>query len=571
LKPFRIALISALLFAGCTSPKLCGDRVAWAPGSEHIELGKNDALLVCGDPSHAAWENVPPRQSAKFVRAYLESKGYLEPTIDIDYDTNRVTVDAGKRAVISAILAEGAPPGWSNAPLESNLGRALEKTALDQIEGDALGLLKGMGYACGTLKLEAHPDGRIVLKLSPGTVKTFPPPHDLGDYPVSDAILSRFEPFSPGDPYDIRETILAGRRIESEVASSATYTADCAGDDFKRLDRAASFGPRRSWEIGFGASTEEYPLSFVRWKTNRLWSSASKFQAELFGSNKRQSLSFELKYYYAKTHPRLYLRPAFLVEHRNEDQYETYETKFALYQGRAIDTGNWTLEPEIGFSVSRLHILDVMNPRTTLLFTPEITLGGHTHAFELYQGDPRTGYDGNLAYRYLPGSQASSTGVHRLLLQGTFLTNYRGYVEPRWVLGLRYTLGTLFTTDGTVPDSNKIPPDWFFLAGGDHDLRGFGRNTLPSPELGAASVATVGFESRWPNLISFPLEPLVFTDLGFLGEGNAKFHPDLYLSPGIGVRSPTPIGTVRGTLARGLIPARGVHRWQLFLSFGAEF
>jgi outer membrane translocation and assembly module TamA len=127
------------------------------------------------------------------------------------------------------------------------------------------------------------------------------------------------------------------------------------------------------------------------------------------------------------------------------------------------------------------------------------------------------------------------------------------------------------TTDGTTPDPTKIPQDWFFTVGGDKDIRGFGRNTLPSEILGAGSVATWGFESRWPHLISFPLEPLVFTDFGYLGAGNLRFRPELYLAPGIGFRSATPIGTIRATLARGMIPALSYSHFQFFVSFGAEF
>lgn len=567
--PFFTAALVAV--SACSSPELCGTRVQWAPGSDRVELGKNDQIFVCGDPNHPSWQNVPPRQSAAYLRSFLESKGYLDPKIDVDYDASRVTVNAGKRSTIAVILAEGEPPGWTNAPLETSLGRPIEKTTLDQIESDALGLLRMMGYACGSVRLEAHPDGRIVLKIDAGTAKTFPRAVSRGDYPISDAIFSRYEPFSPGDPFDARELALAGRRVEADVASSAAYSSVCAKDELKSIERTAGFGPRRTWEIGAGASTEEYPLAFVRWKTNRLWSSASSFQIELFGSNKRQKLDFELKHYAFPSSPRLYLRPAFDIVHKNEDQYETLETKAALYLGRPIDVGHWTLEPEFGYSASKLRDVDFSPPRDFELLTPEVNFGAHSHDFELYRADPRSGLDVKATYRYLPGAQADSIGIHRIFVQGTALVNYRGYVEPRWVLGARYTFGTLFTTDGTVPDPEKLPRDWFFLAGGDRDLRGFGRATLPSEKQGAGSIGTVGLESRWPHLFSFPLEPLVFYDLGWVGPGNGKFDGEPYLSPGVGVRSPTPIGTVRGTIARGISPARGIHRWQLFLSFGTEF
>ncbi len=574
LNRLRLLLISSLTAAilnGCSAPELCGDRVVWAPGSERIGLEKNDSLFVCGDPAHPAWQDVPPRQSASFLHSYLESKGYLEPKITIDYDANRVTVDAGKRAVVAIILAENAPPEFSVDPLETNLGQPLEKGTLDRIEGDALSLLKTEGYACATLKLEAHPDGRLVIKINAGSQKTFLRPVSMGDYPVSDPILSRFEPFDSDDRYDIKKTSIAASRMQGEVASSVNYTTVCKDDDFLKLQRSAAFGPPRTWEIGVGASTEEYPLAFIRWKSNRLWKSASKFQIELFGSNKRQELSFELKYYLSEAHPRLYLRPVLSITHRNEAQYDTSGPKFSLYQGRSFDLGKWTLAPEVGFSVSRLRYSNSRYTRTEPIVTPEFTLGGHTNDYELYRGDPRRGFDTHLQYTYVPSAQASSIGVHRLLLTGTYLYNFKNYIQPRWILGIRYKFGTLFTTDGTTPDASKTPPDWFFLVGGDQDLRGFSRNSLPSDQSGAGSVATSGFESRWPGLFSFPLDPLLFLDAGYVGSGNSHFSREVVVSPGFGARSATPLGTIRATYARGYQPAKNIYRSQVFVSFGAEF
>jgi translocation and assembly module TamA len=231
----------------------------------------------------------------------------------------------------------------------------------------------------------------------------------------------------------------------------------------------------------------------------------------------------------------------------------------------------WTVAPEVGFSVSRLRYAHSRYTRTEPIFTPEVSLSGHTNDYELYQGDPRRGFDTTLRYAYVPGAQASSIGVHRFLLTGTYLYNFKSYVQPRWILGLRYKFGTLFTVDGTTPDASKTPPDWFFLVGGDQDLRGFSRNTLPSQFEGAGSVATSGLESRWPGLFSFPLDPLVFVDAGYLGPGNSHFSRELIVSPGFGVRSATPLGTIRATYARGYQPAKNIYRSQVFLSFGAEF
>lgn len=538
-----------------------------------MDIAANDRLLICGDPSYPAWTKIPPGQSATFLRSYLESKAYLEPKITVDYDAKKVVVDAGKRAVITALDSAGdVPPEWSIDPLKTYLDSTLEKTNLDSLTNYAIELLKSLGYGCAKVTLTAHIDGRVILNLQAGKRQIFPLTRDTSSAEVDAEILARYEPFHVGDPFDMRKILLAGRRMESDaVVSSAQYIPTCENGELVSIDRNASFGPRRTWELGIGASTEEYPLSFIRWKNHRLWSSASNFQMELFGSNVRQKISGELKWFSWRADRRFYLRPLAQVEHRVEKQYETIETKATLSAGRTFDTGDWALEPELGFSTRKLRILKTKDNRTDTFFTPGIVLGAHTHDFELYRGSPRTGSDFNLVYDFIPGSQVKSIAVHRLLLQGTTLFNYRGYVEPRWVLGMRFSVGSLYTSDRSTPDESRIPPDWFFLVGGDRDLRGFGRNSLPDEDQGAGSAATTGFESRWPNLFSFPAEPLIFFDIGWLGEGNWRFDKPVFLSPGLGVRAATPLGTIRATYAKGYVPMNHIRRDQFFVSFGTEF
>lgn len=572
LRNASLLLLLPILY-GCSSAEVCDEQLTWVPGSPKVDIPANDRLLICGDPSYPAWTKIPPGQSATFLRSYLESKAYLEPTITVDYDAKKVVVNAGNRAVITALDSTGdVPPEWSIDPLKTYLDSTLEKSNLDSLTNYSIELLKSLGYGCATVTLTAHVDGRVILHLKAGKRQIFPETRDLNSKEVDSEILARYEPFHPGDAFDIRKTLLAGRRMESDsVASSSQYIPTCEKGELVAIDRSASFGPRRTWEIGIGASTEEYPLSFIRWKNNRLWSSASNLQLELFGSNVRQKLSGELKWFTMRADRRFYLRPGAQIEHRVEKQYETIETKATLVAGRTFDTGDWTLEPEAGFSTRKLRILKTLVNRTDTFLTPGLSLGAHTHDFELYRGSPRTGSDFDLIYEYIPGGQVKSIAVHRLVLQGTTLWNYRGYVEPRWVIGMRFGFGSLYTTNDSTPDVSRIPPDWFFLVGGDRDLRGFGRNSLPNEDQGAASAATTGIESRWPNLFSFPIEPLVFFDFGWLGNGNWRFDTPVYLSPGFGVRSATPLGTIRATFAKGYVPMNHIQRGQFFVSFGTEF
>lgn len=571
---------------GCSTPEICEEQITWAPGSPQIGIPANDKILICGDPTYRSWEKIPPGQSAKFLRSYLESKAYLDPKITVDYDASKVVVNAGKRTVVTAIITEGEPVGWKTGPLEIYLDQPLDKTTLDQIQNYSLELLKGMGYACAKVNLTAHTDGRVILGIRSGAPQFFPPTVDLETPEVDVEILGRYEPFHIGDPFDIRKTTLAGRRMEDDsVASSAQYVPTCEGNELRQLNRAAAFGPRRAWEIGAGASTEEYPLTFIRWKSSRLWSSASNFQAQTFASNIRQNVSVELKWFPLKTDRRFYLRPGAQIERRSELKFRTIERKVTGYLGRTFDIGDFAIDPQVGFTARRLHQYKSANDGVNDFLTPGAILNIHTHEYELFRGSPRTGSDLTLTYDFIPGSQVKQISVHRLFAQGTLLWNYKDYVEPRWVLGARYSFGTVMTSDRSTPDPNRVPKDFFFLVGGDRDLRGFARSSLPDvnrvtvrdPATGlivdqtSASVATTGIESRWPNLFAFPLEPLVFFDFGWVGTGNLQFDRTFYSSPGIGARSATPLGTIRATFAKGYIPRQQVRRNQFFISFGTEF
>jgi translocation and assembly module TamA len=594
--PFVLSIFAAiglLFLSACSSTQPCQDEIVWVPGSEEVDIPKNDRLLICGDPSHRSWKRIPPHQASSFLRGYLESQGYLQPKIDIDYEKDRLLVNAGPVSKIRSLtVAEPKPFFWSTDPLETHLGKPLTKSTLDVIQADATALLMENGFPCAKVDLRATPEGEVEIRLSPGGEHPFTETFDLSPFPLKAGLLTRYEPFVPGERFDIRKLTLASRRIESDaVASSAAYLARCrnpvgsqkgaaadavaetdTGGLPMRVERSLSLGARRLWEFGAGVSTEEYPILFGRWKNSRLWSSASRFETYAYGSNRRQRLSFDLRWYYNHDDPRNYIRPNFTVEHQNERTFETIETTAFLHRGRIIDVGSWSLYPEGGLALRRIRVITSPASRTDTLVSPEATIQARSNQYELYQGDPRSGLSTKLDYAFVGQGLGSAMSAHRVALSGTALYNWKAYRDPTWILGVRYTLGSILAAGGRTPTQYELPPDWFFLLGGDQNLRGFARNALPRDIEGAGTIAYAGFESRWPSAFSFPLEPLVFFDVAKLGEGNATLSQTIYLSPGIGGRYGTPIGTVRATFARGIALEEPIERrWQLFVSLGTEF
>jgi translocation and assembly module TamA len=69
----------------------------------------------------------------------------------------------------------------------------------------------------------------------------------------------------------------------------------------------------------------------------------------------------------------------------------------------------------------------------------------------------------------------------------------------------------------------------------------------------------------------------LFVDAAIGGRSSAELDPDVYWSPGLGLRWGSPVGPFRFTFARSYVWDRGgapdAHSpaWQFYLSFGEEF
>ncbi len=124
----------------------------------------------------------------------------------------------------------------------------------------------------------------------------------------------------------------------------------------------------------------------------------------------------------------------------------------------------------------------------------------------------------------------------------------------------------------------NLAPDMRFFLGGDSNMRGIALNGLPTDQNGFLTVAYDGLELRLADALPYGLQPLLFLDAAMAGRADVHLDPDVYWSPGAGLRWKLPVGSIRGTVARGLVwhrdstaPPLYPPHWQLFLSFGEEF
>jgi translocation and assembly module TamA len=149
------------------------------------------------------------------------------------------------------------------------------------------------------------------------------------------------------------------------------------------------------------------------------------------------------------------------------------------------------------------------------------------------------------------------------------LWNYRDFDPPLWVFGIRGSAFTTITGEDPVT-STKIPPTFLHFLGGSADIRGFGRQELPTNGVGALTSLYAGLEWRWITVFPFGMEPFLFLDAGALGMKAWRLEQPIYWSPGFGIRWPTSFGTFRTTFAHGF-PSDVPGHFQFYFSFGEEF
>jgi len=132
---------------------------------------------------------------------------------------------------------------------------------------------------------------------------------------------------------------------------------------------------------------------------------------------------------------------------------------------------------------------------------------------------------------------------------------------------------------GNRPDAfTQVPPTERFSLGGDADIRGFQRNSLPDDAAGFLTAIYDGLELRAGDILPAGIQPLIFIDAAMGSRDYFHVDPDVYYAPGAGIRWAPSFGQIRVTFARGLTWRRESDpttaprpHWQFFFSFGKEF
>jgi translocation and assembly module TamA len=543
-------------------------------GAARIELTPMEVRLVCGDPATEGWEKIPFNQAERYLKAFLQQRGYQEPRFVPGLAV--LVVYPGGRTKVETFTVAGLPPGLDPRKLRKIKGRILTPELLDSAKAALSAALQHRGYACPAAELRANSTtGEVSAEVRPGEIYRFA--HiSAGETPGPElGLFRRYEAFRPGQRFDPRLLELTARRTMADsVFMSAYFDVACSTAGLAVTGRVVA-GKPQLYRLGFGFDTEGLLLARAQWQNSRLGTRAHSAQASLYASFREQTAVTSFKYYTGGG-SRFYLMPRLTFSRQNEDQYEALSGEAALLPGFSWDSrvlhGEFTAGPALE------HVDTVRGLGPDSRYTAfETRLELRSHLFEYYAGDPRTGWRASLTAQSRVAGIYSGIEAHRLDFQGERIWNLGSYEPPLLVLATRWQGRTTLVKD-SLAAAGELPLDMRYFLGGDSDLRGARRLGVPGDPVGLLTTLYDGVELRLGDVLPYRLQPLVFVDAAMGGRSSLKLDPNVYWSPGFGVRWGSPVGSVRATLARGLVwrrdPAAEVlltPQWRFFLSLGREF
>ncbi|MCO4756138.1 MAG: hypothetical protein KC478_16775, partial [Bacteriovoracaceae bacterium] len=170
-----------------------------------IDFSDTEKRLLCGDRDDKAWEDIPSYQAQFFMRSFLQSRAYLEPTFEIKNDV--LYVHPGEKVELKSL--EIIPKSLvEKEAIEKELLPVFEKkpltpSLLNELQASSVGILREKAYACAKAKAYAQVvNSHVVIELENLSRYKF------GDIQIEDTggvyeqALKRFYPFNSEQAFD---------------------------------------------------------------------------------------------------------------------------------------------------------------------------------------------------------------------------------------------------------------------------------------------------------------------------------------------------------------------------------
>ena len=572
--------VLAVIMAGLPVPTCAGNGSSPCPqiqftGKEKIVLNAMEIRLVCGDSGTEGWGQIPFNQAENFLRAFLQQRGYQEPRFAPGLEV--LLVDPGRKICVDSFTVTGLPPEINSRQLRKIKGQFLTPKLLDKAKAALLNALQYRGYACPAIEMRGNgTTGEVSAEVRPGVVYRFDHIHPQKTDDVYPEVFYRYEAFKRGQRFDSRLLDLTAQRTMADsLFLNAYFDINCSTDGMTIAERVVA-GKPQLYRLGLGFDTEGFFIGKAQWQNSRIGARGHSMEALLYASFREQSAIADFRYFMGPG-SRLYLMPKLTFGRQNEPQYESLHSELALLPALSWDNHSMRGELSAGPALEYVNTLRGLGPAQDSYAAFQIQLEFRNHLFEYYAGEPRTG--GRVTFK----SQSQFAGLdsaitaHRMGVQGEHIWNLGGYDPPALVLATRY-LGQTTLVKNALVAAGKLPLDMRFFMGGDADLRGAGLNNVPADAAGLLTTIYDGIELRLGDVLPYGIQPLIFLDAAMGGRSSLQLEPNVYWSPGLGVRWNSPVGSLRATLARGIVWRRDPSaevllrpHWQFFLSLGKEF
>lgn len=541
---------------------------------EGIRIGQifsqNDKLLICGSDT-PGWREVPESQALFHIRAILNSQAHFSPKISRHDD--RIVIDPGPVSTIESVVFKNDPPGFKDKVFRGFEDQAMTPKALEDAKNWTISRLRAMGFPCPEVSVRAAYQNEVLeVDMKPGPRQLLTQVFRPQTAELKEEVFRRYDAFNVGDRFNADLLALTSRRLlEDDIADFAHFEDHCTPNGAIAYERAI-LGKPRTLIFAVGASTEELPIFKTEWKNTRLDTDGSSVTLAFYASPRLQSLKASSELYWFHEIPPLYFQPSAEVRRESEPTYKAFLQEFQFGLGHKHDDSQhryiFTYSPT--YTVEKT--IEGEGPGHLQYLSFETSFEIISHYFEFFKATPQEGYEFGVQWTAQREGIGSTFSADLIGFNGTVLWNIGSFDPPLTVLGIRF--GHSVVTTSTL---DNVPASFRLFLGGAEDVRGFSRKSINNANLGFQTTSYAGLEARTLAILPFNLQPFIFNDFAKVGEENWTWAKTTYMSPGVGVRWQSPLGALRGTVAKGMILNEDARKpqpkeeWNFYLSYGREF
>jgi outer membrane protein assembly complex protein YaeT len=549
------------------------------------------------------------QEDLRRLRKYYFDRGFLETMLQVERvqenaEENTVSIiiaiEEGLPTQVAEVRVSGtvppelAPTQDLIAALPLQAGRRLNRADFDESKARLLTRLHNATYARAEIipdtvvDREAH-TAVVTFELRPGSPTAFGRITIEGEALVNERAIRRQlrmregQPYQAGDVQDSIDAIYDLRMFQGVTPRVLNLDEQGAPMDIEIDVRERK---PRSLQFGIGFSTVEQLRGEISWTHRNIWEEANQLTFSGKGSSIQQAAEarFVMPYFLAR---RTSLAQTAFVRNEpklSDDVLGLGDTFFGIQDTRpgyalfsvGAETRLQRAFSKIwsgagGFEISRNDFSDV---------DPELIGTGTAEDNTLFMQFVEVKRDtSDSRLNPMRGSVLRAELDHSTTALISDASFFKLLLEARHYYPLReqLILASRLTVGGIKPyaDSDTVPGNVRFLAGGPGSIRGYAPNRVGPLDsqgrpLGGSSLLVGSVELRFP--ISGDLGGVVFIDAGNVYSGAPAYDlSELRFGIGPGIRYNTPVGPLRIDFGVALNPRDGDPFGRLDFSIGQAF